>query len=107
MIDVCPKCGLKKELCVCEVIAKESQKIVIGLVEKRYKKKMTTIETSNSKDIDLKELLKMLKSRFACGGTIKNSIIELQGNHMNKVKEELIRLGFNLDSIEIKQHAQR
>ncbi|MEW6063194.1 MAG: stress response translation initiation inhibitor YciH [Nanoarchaeota archaeon] len=102
MIDVCPKCGLRKELCVCEAIAKESQKIVIGVVEKRYGKKMTTIEVSNTKDIDLKELLKILKSHFACGGTIKNKVIELQGNHVNKVKEELIKLGFGIDSIEIK-----
>ena len=31
--------------------------------------------------------------------TVKDSIIELQGNHVEKVKEELIKYGFPKDSI--------
>lgn len=50
--------------------------------------------------IDLKNLAKQLKELLACGGTIKNNEIELQGEHVKKIKEKLISLGFSPDSIE-------
>ena len=53
-----------------------------------------------SKDIDIKSTAKSLKNELACGGTIKNGMVELQGNHLKRVKPILIRLGFPEDSIE-------
>lgn len=99
-MEICPKCGLPKEACVCEVIAKEKQKIQVGLVNKRYGKVSTVISGIDPKAVDLKGLTKELKSELACGGTIKNNEIELQGDHIKKVKEKLISLGFSEDSIE-------
>ena len=100
MSDICPICGLNKDLCVCDVIAKENQKIKITTEERRYGKKITLVECSDSKNVDLKDLAKKLKSTLACGGTVKDGMIELQGDHQKKVKEQLIKLGFNADSIE-------
>ena len=34
MVDICPKCGMPQDICACEDIARESQKIKI-MVEKR------------------------------------------------------------------------
>ena len=96
MSSICSKCGLPKELCVCETIAKEEQKITITLVTKKYKKVNTVIEGLDEKRINLKEVAKKLKSKFACGGTIKEGKIELQGNHLEKVKQELRNLGFSI-----------
>ena len=50
-------------------------------------------------DIDLEELQKFLKSKLACGGTIKDNIIELQGNHRERVKKLLTDKGYKLDNI--------
>ena len=102
MNEVCPKCGLPKELCVCETIAKEKQKIRIRTTKRRYGKISTIIEGINSKDIDVKELVKKLKSELACGGTIKGDAIELQGEHKQKAKDILIRFGFTEDQIEVR-----
>lgn len=99
MPDVCPKCGLNKELCVCEVIAKEEQRISIRKVKRRFGKITTIIEGISKGDIDIKNVTKQLKSKLACGGTIKNNIIELQGDHVQRVKDELIALGFNPNTI--------
>ena len=41
MPEVCPNCGLPKEICVCETIAIEEQKIKVATVNKRYGKKVT------------------------------------------------------------------
>ena len=58
---------------------------------------MTVISgiTDNNKDI-----AKKLKEELACGGTVKNNIIELQGDHLKKAKEVLVKNGFNLENIE-------
>ena len=100
MNDVCPKCGLKKELCVCETIAKEEQHIRIRVVKRRFGKEITLVEGLNEGDIQIKNIAKKLKSKLACGGTTKDGVIELQGNHLSKTKGELINLGFNSKSIE-------
>ena len=52
------------------------------------------------KDIDIKNISKELKHELACGGTIKNNIIELQGDHKGKIKPILMDLGFPEESIE-------
>jgi translation initiation factor 1 len=102
MSETCGTCGLPKELCVCETIAKESQKIEVGIVKKKFGKISTMVRGINQNEINLKELASKLKSRFACGGTSKDGIIELQGDHTKDMKSELVKLGFSPDSIEVK-----
>lgn len=101
MREICPRCGLSKELCVCQEIAKEEQHITIRTVKRRFGKLATLIEGLNARDIDMKSLTKTLKAKFACGGTCKENIIELQGDHTLKAKEELIRMGFTPATISI------
>jgi translation initiation factor 1 len=103
MSEICNTCGLPKELCVCETIAKESQKIVVERVKKKFGKISTLITGLNEAEIDLKDLAKKLKNKFACGGTAKDGYVELQGDHLKHMRPELIKLGFSPDSIELKQ----
>lgn len=101
-MSVCPKCGLPPELCVCETIAKEAQKIHVSTEKKRYGKLITTVSGIDAKDINIKELAKKLKSVLACGGTIKENLIELQGDHKRKVKDILISNGFSESQIDVR-----
>ena len=68
------------------------------LIKSYVYKQLKTLQP-NFKDIDLKEIAKKLKSEFACGGTVKNNTIELQGDHKKKMKQALMKLGFPEDSI--------
>ena len=102
MSEICPKCGLVKELCVCETIAKESQLIKIFLERKKFKKYCTIIEGIDQKEIDIKDLAKKLKAQLACGGTVKGGKVELQGDHKSKVKAILIKMGFLPGTIEVR-----
>ncbi len=102
MAEVCSKCGLNKALCVCETIAKESQKIVVSVEKAKFGKEHTMIQGIDLKDIDAKELLRDLKNKFACGGTVKDDNIYLQGNHKQRMREELIKLGFAPETIQVK-----
>lgn len=101
MPEIDPITGLPKELGVWESLTKETQTIEIKRIKKKFGKISTLIEGINKKEIDLKEIGKKLKSKLACGGTVKDDKIELQGNHTEKVKKELIKMGFNPDYIRI------
>jgi len=98
-MEICPRCGLPKPACVCEALIKEKQKIIIKKEKRSFGKNVTVI--TGIRDIDIKQLTKYLKQKLACGGTVKNNNIELQGDHVKRVKEELIKQGFNEDLIEI------
>lgn len=100
-IATCSKCGLPTELCICQTIAKEAQKIKVGVIQKRYGKYMTVIKGIDTAKIDVRDLMKKLKSTLACGGTYKHGEIELQGSHKGRVKELLIKEGFPEEIIEI------
>ncbi|MBU4501791.1 MAG: translation initiation factor [Nanoarchaeota archaeon] len=104
MGEICPKCGLPKELCVCETIAKKDQQITIKIEKRKFGKLITVIEGIEAKDIDVKDLAKKLKSKLACGGTAKDGKVELQGDHARKAKEILISLGFSPDTITVKSN---
>jgi translation initiation factor 1 len=101
MSEICTICGLPKELCVCEQIARENARITAKLITKKFGKKYTIIEGVDQKGIDLKDVTKKLKNKFACGGTSKDGYIELQGHHLKKVREALIELGFAPETIDI------
>lgn len=102
MSEICNTCGLPKELCVCESIAKESLKIKVYTMNKKFGKVYTIIEGIDEKTIDIKDLAKQLKSQFACGGTFKEGKIELQGDHRSKAMDALVKVGFAPETIEIK-----
>lgn len=102
MSEICTTCGLPKELCVCESIAKEAQKIKVYTADKKFHKTYTIIEGIDEKTIDIKDLAKKLKSQFACGGTYKEGKIELQGDHKHKAMDVLVKMGFAPETIEIR-----
>ena len=98
MAEICPKCGLPKDLCTCGIIEREVEKIRVMVEQRRFGKQATIVEgvTENAK-----ELASKLKSRLACGGTVKGGRIELQGDHRSRLKELLVKAGYDEDQIEI------
>jgi len=103
MSEICTTCGLPKELCVCETIAKESQKIQVYTIKRKFGKIYTLVEGIDSKDIDIKDITKKLKSQLACGGTFKDGKIELQGQHTGTIRDVLVKLGFAPETVEIRK----
>jgi len=95
MSKICDTCGLPEELCVCEEIARESQEIRITVDKRRYGKMMTIVDGINPTDVDLDKLTKELKSKCACGGTLKDGRVELQGDHKKRVADVLKEMGYN------------
>ena len=102
MSEICSTCGLPKELCVCETIAKESQRIRVYTVKRKYGKVYTIVDGIDEKEIDIKDLTKKLKSKFACGGTTKKGKVELQGNHKHNIRKFLVQMGFSSETIDVR-----
>ena len=101
MAEVCNRCGLPLDLCVCEELDKEELRIVVRLEIRRFRKPTTLIDGLNPKRIDLEKITKELKTKLACGGSTKDGVVILQGDHRDLVKEHLIQRGINSSSIEV------
>ena len=101
MAVICKKCGLPDDLCACGELDKEDARIVVRLETRRFSKSSTIIEGINPKQSDMPRIVKELKSTFACGGTMKDGFIMLQGDHRDEVKGYLVKCGFNEHAIEV------
>jgi translation initiation factor 1 len=87
---------------VCQEIAREQQRISVYSAKRKFGKIVTLIEGVDEKQVPIKELAKELKSKLACGGTVKEGHIELQGDHRNRVKEVLVEMGFSPEMIDLR-----
>ena len=65
---------------------------------KGRKGKGVTIITGISQD-RLLELAKQLKKQCSSGGTVKDGVIEIQGDHRDMLMQELMKLGFTVKRI--------
>ncbi len=101
MAEVCSTCGLPKDLCVCGEIEKEQQRIRIRLETRKFGRPSTIIDGIDDKNSNLSNIAQKLKGYCACGGTHKNGIIMLQGDHRERVREYLIKIGYPEENIEL------
>ena len=101
MSDICSKCGLPRDLCVCEAIVKEQQRIRVFIEKRKWGRDVTIVEGIDDKNINLRELAGKLKSKLACGGTEKSGRIELQGDHRDRTADILVEAGLPRDNIDV------
>lgn len=100
MPEICPKCGLPKDLCVCEILEREeTQRIRVYTTRKKFRKLVTIIEGIPKENIN--KTAKELKQHLACGGTAKEGIIILQGDQKRHIKKALVKLGYREENIEV------
>jgi translation initiation factor 1 len=101
MVEICPICGLPKDICVCGEISKEQQKIMVRRETRKFHRAITIIEGLDSKETNLKQLAKKMKNFCACGGTAKNGQILLQGDQREKANVFLVQAGYPKENIEV------
>jgi translation initiation factor 1 len=101
MAEVCPTCGLPKDLCVCLEIEKEQQRIRIRLETRKFGRPTTIIDGIDDRNSNLQVIAQKLKTQCACGGTSKNGLIMLQGDHRERVRDYLIKTGYPEENIQL------
>jgi translation initiation factor 1 len=98
---MCPGCGKPAAQCVCRKkkhppAKKGDGQVRVSRETKGRKGKGVAIILGLALGEDkLKELAKELKRTCGCGGTVKQGAIEIQGDHRDKLVEELVKRGFN------------
>ena len=76
-----------------EICTKES--IINIWIEQYGRKKITYISGWDINDKDLQEHVKYIKKHNGCNGTIKNKVIQLQGDHVLYIKSYLNKQNIN------------
>jgi len=95
---ICPECGKAVAACVCR--KKSSQAAGDGVVRVRRETKgrggktVTAITGVPLPDDGVKALAGELKKRCGTGGTVKDGVIEIQGDHRELLLTELAARGF-------------
>ncbi len=51
ILNICPKCGLPMDLCVCESLSQESQRIVISTETRKWGRTVTIVTFSGDPEI--------------------------------------------------------
>ena len=75
------------------VLPKNQHQLVFSL-EKRNGKPVTIIGKFQIEDEKIKDILRLLKTKLACGGSIKDEYIEIQGDLKDKVRVILVDNGW-------------
>jgi len=97
---MCPECGRPSGECVCgrkKVVPGGDSVVRIGRETKGRKGKGVTVITGLPGDeAELKELGKQLKAKCGAGGTVKDGVIEIQGDHRSLLLHELSSRGLKV-----------
>ncbi|WP_191603235.1 hypothetical protein [Marinomonas algicola] len=93
---ICPQCQRPINDCCCK---KSNHEIGSGNVKVLYETKgrkgkgATLITELALESKDITKLAKELKAKCATGGTVKDNVIEIQGDHRDKILQLLLLKG--------------
>jgi translation initiation factor 1 len=95
---MCPGCGHPiKQCCCCKKtprLTTDSAVLVKRQTKGRKGRGVSIIEGLPLHEAELKKLGKGLKKKCGSGGTVKNGVIEIQGDHRELLVQALIQLGY-------------
>ena len=98
--QMCPACRQAAADCACHHSSPPAATdgvVRVGRETKGRKGKGVTLVTGVPlPDDELTALCTRLKKKCGSGGTVKESVIEIQGDHRDLVMEELARLGWTV-----------
>ncbi|MBM3432349.1 MAG: translation initiation factor [Bacteroidetes bacterium] len=92
-----PNFSFEEETGETETLPPDKQRLLLRLdTKQRAGKAVTLVERFVGTTPDLEELGKKLKSHCGTGGSVKDGLILIQGDHRQKLKGYLQSLGYKL-----------
>src|SRR3989442_3324613 len=103
-VDTCPVCGQPYKHCRCDQsstplnVPKKSDGIVRVMRDRKHRggKTVTLITGVLASNETITTLAQQLKKLCGSGGTVKDGVIEIQGDHCEKVQAKLSELGYKV-----------
>ena len=97
----CEKCDELEEDCTCPPeapfrIPPEKQTARLAKEKRKKGKVVTVIRGLPDEGNDLPSLLTQLKTHCGAGGSIKDESMEIQGDHVDRIRELLKNQGFRV-----------
>lgn len=96
---MCPGCNKRQKKCVCrqeQAIPKDGIVRLMRETKGRKAKGVTLINGLPLAPVELKEFAKLLKRKCGSGGSVKNGVVEIQGDHRDMLEKELTALGYTV-----------
>ena len=78
-----------------EDLDRDQVRIIIRVETRRFRKPTTLISGLPTERGELQKVSRELKKKLAAGGSSKDGLVMLQGNHREAAKENLVRLGYS------------
>jgi translation initiation factor 1 len=99
----CERCGKLEQECQCppvvqapEYVAPEKQTARLAVEKRPGKRWVTAVRGLAAADNDLPSLLAKLKAACGAGGGLKEDVIELQGQQLERVRIVLQEIGYKV-----------
>lgn len=97
---MCPRCNRQAAKCTCRKLPSQPKNDGIVRLRRETKgrkgKGVTIITGIPLENKELKNLAKLFKQKCGSGGSVKNGVIEIQGDHRDALEKELVRLGYKV-----------
>ena len=103
-VATCPTCGQPYKKCLCDQSStqqtetKKSDGIVRIMRDRKHRggKTVTVITGVPASNETITTLAQQLKKLCGSGGTVRDGVIEIQGDHCDKVQAKLSELGYKV-----------
>lgn len=104
-VDYCPTCGLRREACICQKKSSNRPKAPTpndGIVRLQRDRKgrggktVTLITGVRGGPASIEQLATTLKRLCGSGGGVKDGVIEIQGDHRERLAAKLAQMGYTV-----------
>ncbi len=103
-INTCPTCGKPCKQCQCDtspsnqIPARKTDGIARVMRDRKHRggKTVTVITGIPASNDAIATIAQQLKKLCGSGGTVKDGVIEIQGDHCDKVQAKLTEMGYKV-----------
>ena len=98
---LCDRCGSGITLCNCLPVEEPDiepgkQRLKISIEKRKNGRQVTCIRGFSCRKNQIQTVLQTLKNSCGAGGTCNDESVEIQGNHAEKVRQELKKSGYRI-----------
>lgn len=97
----CERCGMLEADCKCPPdpparLPPEKQTARLAIEKRKKGKVVTVVRDLSAAGNDLPALLTLLKTTCGAGGTVHEDTLEVQGEHLDRIRAALVKLGYRV-----------